>query len=305
VKRGMQNLTPFTLEWLINKSHENLEIKDFLKDQHVSKTALTDIKFNGGFILVNNVAENVRYKLADGDHLKVIFPIEVASGDMIPTSIPLNIVYEDAYLLVINKQPYLPTIPSREHPTISLANGLLYYYQQIGLKSTTHIVNRLDRDTSGLMVVAKYRHVHHLFVEQQKKGKLKRKYEAITHGVIHNQSGTINAPIGRKSDSIIERTVRDDGQTAITHYRIVQAFSDKDMSHVAIQLETGRTHQIRVHLSYIGHPLVGDDLYGGSKDVINRQALHCCHITFVHPLSNETMTFSAELPPDMKLLLQG
>ncbi|MFC4320626.1 RluA family pseudouridine synthase [Litchfieldia salsa] len=296
-------MAPFTLEWKIKEDESNYEIKEFLKINHVSKIALTDIKFKGGSIIVNNEVKNVRYKLQVGDHLKVIFPTEVASSEMIPTKITLNIVYEDQYLLVINKQPYLPTIPSRDHPTNSLANGLLYYYQQIGLKATTHIVNRLDRDTSGLLVVAKYRHVHHLFVEQQKQGTLKREYEAITHGQIHTPSGTIDAPIGRNSGSIIERTVRDDGQPAITHYQIIQVLSEKDMSHVAIQLETGRTHQIRVHLTYVGHPLVGDDLYGGSTKVMKRQALHCRRVSFVHPITNENHSFTAELPIDMKNLL--
>ncbi|WP_204524737.1 RluA family pseudouridine synthase [Litchfieldia alkalitelluris] len=292
----------FNLEWIIDEQDENKLIKQFLKEQHISKTALTDIKFDGGAILLNGEHVNVRHVLHIGDHLKVIFPKEKPSVDMVPKEIPINIVYEDSFLMLINKQPFLPTIPSREHPTNSLANGVMSYYQKIGLESTSHIVNRLDRDTSGLLIVAKFRHIHHLLTEQQKKGLLKRSYEALTHGLVLEEMGTINAPIGRKSDSIIERMVRQDGQDAVTHFKVLKYDEENNFSHLLIQLETGRTHQIRVHLSYKGNPLLGDDLYGGSKKRINRQALHCSKVSFSHPITLESMNFAIDLPEDMKSL---
>ncbi len=294
-------LKRFTLEWTITERDSSKQIKEFLKEYHLSKAALTDIKFYGGSISVDGEKVDVRHKLQTGENLMIVFPKEIPSKDMLPKEIPLDIVYEDSYLLVINKQPYLPTIPSREHPTDSLANAILHYYHRIGLTSTIHMVNRLDRDTSGLLVVAKYRHIHHLLVIQQKEGIMKRQYQAITHGLIKQSGGTINAPIGRKQDSIIERTVRDDGQYAVTHYSLLEKL--ENLTHVSVQLETGRTHQIRVHFSSIGHPLVGDDLYGGSKDLLNRQALHCSNLEFTHPIDQRKLKFSASLPDDMKELL--
>ncbi|WP_400247975.1 RluA family pseudouridine synthase [Niallia sp. JL1B1071] len=283
--------------------HETgITIKEFLKTQCISKAALTDIKFKGGKILVNDQEENVRYFLKRGDRLVVLFPPELPSSGLIPEPIPLNIIFEDEYILIVQKNPGMNTIPSREHPTGSLANALVGYYQKHGIEATTHIVTRLDRDTSGLVLIAKHRHIHHLLSEQQKTGDVKRKYSAIAEGEIKPVSDIINEPIGRCSDSIIKREVRDDGQTAITHYRVLS--QDIHYSIVELTLETGRTHQIRVHLAYKGHPLLGDDLYGGKRNEIDRQALHCFFIKFTHPVTKQTMTFTIDLPDDMKRLEQ-
>ncbi len=206
------------------------------------------------------------------------------SADMAAEPIPLSIVYEDDYVIVLDKPPHMSTIPSREHPNGTIANALLFHYEKQQLQTTVHIVTRLDRDTSGLVLVAKHRHVHHLLSEQQKQGKVKRRYEAVCHGYVTPLVRTIDAPIGRKGDSIIERQVRPDGQRAVTHYEVLQ--QKNEMTHVSIRLETGRTHQIRVHFSHIGHPLVGDDLYGGSRARIDRQALHSCELTFFIRLLN-------------------
>jgi 23S rRNA pseudouridine1911/1915/1917 synthase len=289
------------LEWTIAEDSNGVLIKDFLKENHISRTAITDIKFNGGDILINGITVTVRYSLKTGDRLRVIFPSESPSKDLVPEPIPLQIVFEDEYLLVINKPAFITTIPSREHPNGSLANALRYYYENIGLESTIHIVNRLDRDTSGLLIVAKHRHVHHLFSEQQKKGEISRRYEAVVHGVVTDDARRIVEPIGRKSDSIIEREVREDGQFAATNYTVLKRFEDK--THVSLKLETGRTHQIRVHMAYIGHPLVGDTLYGGTRIHINRQALHCCEIRFFHPVLEKKLVFEVDLPKDLKKLL--
>lgn len=278
-------------------------IREFLKDNGISKTALTDIKFQGGSILVNGDSKTVRYELVEGDRLTVIFPKEMPSEGIIPQDILLDIIYEDDFLLVINKPPYMSSIPSREHQTGSLANALLFYYEKIGLQATVHLINRLDRDTSGLLAVAKHRHVHHLFSEQQKSGVLTRAYQAIVHGSMKENQGTIDAPIGRKENSIIEREVRDDGKYAITHYSVLSRHTN--ITHVSLHLETGRTHQIRVHLSYLGHPIVGDSLYRGSKELINRQALHCSELSFFHPFYEKEMVFRSELPTDMGMVLHN
>ncbi|MBE4909400.1 RluA family pseudouridine synthase [Bacillus luteolus] len=292
----------FVLEWTITEESNGILIKDFLKEKHISKAALTDIKFDGGDIIVNGLTVTVRYALRTGDYLSVVFPYESPSKELVSEPIPLNIVYEDKYILIVNKPAVISTIPSREHPRGSLANALKYYYESIELASTIHIVNRLDRDTSGLLIVAKHRHVHHLFSEQQKKGEIFRRYEAVVHRVIQKDSGRIIAPIGRKSDSIIEREVREDGQFAATNYNVLKRYDNH--THISLKLETGRTHQIRVHMAYLGHPLLGDTLYGGLRDHITRQALHCCEVRFLHPILQEEMKFEIDLPDDMKELLK-
>ena len=166
---------------------------------------------------------------------------------------------------------------------------LLGYYKKSGIAATIHIVTRLDRDTSGLVLVAKHRHIHHLLSGQQKQGDVKRKYQAIAEGIILTDEGRIEAPIGRKDTSIMEREVREDGQYACTDYQVLAR--SESYTFLELQLHTGRTHQIRVHLAYIGHPLAGDDLYGGTRGKISRQALHCCSLSFTHPVTKEKMNF--------------
>lgn len=294
----------FQLKWVIEENGAGLLIKEFLKNEEISRTALTDIKFKGGSILVNGETVNVRYKLQKGDELTVIFPPEAPSEGAKGEDLPLDILYEDEFLLIVNKRPEMNTIPSREHPTGSLANAIVGYYEQQGLHAAPHIVTRLDRNTSGIVLVAKHRHVHHLFSLMQRKGQLKRAYEAIANGLFVSDSGTIIAPIGRKKESIIEREVREDGQYACTHYQVIRRY--RSFTRVELNPETGRTHQIRVHLAYLGHPLIGDDLYGGPVSAgINRQALHCKKIIFTHPFRRERMTFSAPLPSDMTGCLEA
>ncbi|KAB7667568.1 RluA family pseudouridine synthase [Bacillus sp. B1-b2] len=291
----------FTLDWNI-REEVAVTIKEFLKNHKISKSALTDIKFKGGRITVNGLEQNVKYKLNKGDHLAVIFPPEKPSEGLIPESIPLPIVYEDDFLLIVKKVPGMNTIPSREHPKGSLANALVGYYQAKRIEATIHIVTRLDRDTSGLVLIAKHRHIHHLLSGQQKTGDVKRKYLAFAEGTMKPESGTINEPIGRCVDSIIQREVREDGKNAITHYRVLT--SKAAFSIVELSLETGRTHQIRVHLSHLGHPLLGDDLYGGSRKLISRQALHCYFLSFTHPITDKKMAFSIDLPDDLEKVIE-
>jgi 23S rRNA pseudouridine1911/1915/1917 synthase len=293
----------FQLQWEVNKLQAGQIIKEFLKKEEISRIALTDIKFGGGKILVNGIEVNVRYVLKEGEVLTVIFPPENPSEGVAGEKIPLEILFEDKFLLVVNKPAGMSTIPSREHPTGSLANALVGYYDEIGIRATSHIVTRLDRDTSGIVLVAKHRHVHHLLSKQQQNGNVKRTYEAFAQGSLKLEKGLIEEPIGRKVDSIIEREVRSDGQYACTHYKVLKRYNE--FTHVELQLMTGRTHQIRVHMSFIGHPLLGDDLYGGSRTLLKRQALHCKKIYFLHPFSGEEMNFTASLPLDMFEISKG
>jgi len=298
---ALLHMSGFKMQWEINTQDAGKMVREFLKEQKISKTALTDIKFNGGSIAVNGQEVTVRYNLEHNDHLIVLFPIEEPSAGLVVEDIPLKIVYEDDFLLVINKSAGMTTIPSREHPSGSLANALIGYFQKIGLQATSHIVTRLDRDTSGLVLIAKHRHLHHLLSEQQKAGDVKRTYVAFAEGELNESNGVIDQPIGRKNDSIIEREVRPDGQYALTRYRVIKSFPQ--FAWLELHLETGRTHQIRVHLAFLGHPLLGDDLYGGKVDQMKRQALHCCRISFYHPFEQKTFEFMAELPEDMGKLV--
>lgn len=291
----------FYLKWTIRKEEDGMLIFDFVKAKQISKRALTDIKFNGGDILVNSEHVTVRHKVKEGDVLTIIFPEEVRGSGLQADKVPFNIVYEDQHCLVINKPPYVPSIPSREHTKGTLANGLIDYYEKHHIPSTVHIVNRLDKDTSGLMLVAKHRFAHSLFSTQQKTKQIHRTYKAVVHGVLNLNKGTITAPIGRKKDSIIEREVCEDGQVAVTHYEVIERLEDKTL--IKLILETGRTHQIRVHMSSLGHPLCGDQLYGGNENEIKRQALHSSQLSFWHPLLEKQLTFEAEMPEDMKELL--
>lgn len=291
----------FCLTWTAESEDEGKLLRQFLMEREISRTALTDIKFNGGIISVNGEEMNVRYVVKNKDEVRVVFPPEVPSAGLKGETVAFKIIYEDDYILVVNKPAGMNTIPSREHPFGSLASGLVGYYEKTGIAATTHIVTRLDRDTTGIVLVAKHRHVHHLFSKQQRTGGVKRTYEAIVEGNIDSREGKIEEPIARKSDSIIEREVNPEGQYACTRFKVLERF--EEFTHVQLELMTGRTHQIRVHMSYVGHPLLGDSLYGGKKDFIQRQALHCREIRFFHPFSQKEFHFTTDLPADMNNLL--
>jgi 23S rRNA pseudouridine1911/1915/1917 synthase len=293
----------YTLQWNVTKKDSGKWVRQFLQEQLISKRTLTAIKHDGGFISVNGEEVNVRHSLKAGEMLKVVFPSEKRSKGSIPEKIPIDIIYEDDDILICEKPAGMNTIPSGDRPYGNLVNAITSYYEQEGISSTVHIVTRLDRNTSGLVLIAKHRHVHHLFSLQQKEREVKRRYEAFAEGNFSNESGTINKNIGRKEGSIIEREVREDGQYACTHYKVLQ--QKEHFAHLALQLETGRTHQIRVHLASINHPLVGDDLYGGSLVLLPRQALHCVSLKFFHPVQKKRMQFESPLPSNLLKLLKG
>ncbi|WP_047982369.1 RluA family pseudouridine synthase [Ornithinibacillus contaminans] len=292
------------MEWNIKQEQEGMLLRDFLRnEQGFSRRILKSLIYDGGTILVNGEAVTVRHSLRAEDTVTVKFPLEVKGPHMIPEEIPLEIIYEDDAVLVINKQANVATIPSLHHQTGTIANGVLHYYEQNNIPFTIHIVTRLDRDTSGLLLIAKHRYSHSILSASQKQGNVKRKYFAIVEGTPIPKQGTIDGNIGRKDDSIIERVVRADGQRAITHYQVIR--SNQTHALVEVKLETGRTHQIRVHFSHIGHPLAGDDLYGGTSSYIERQALHCFELGFEHPATKEWKSFTVPMPDDMKKILPG
>ena len=280
------------------KATEQILLREALAKWGISKRSLTSIKFDGGTLLVNGQVKTVRHPLVIGDVVTVLFPLEEVSEGLIRQKGQLDIVYEDDVLFIVNKQPGQSTIPSREHPSGTLANFVAYYYEQMSIPSTVHILTRLDKDTSGLVCLVKNRHIHHIMNHNHVMNKT---YEAIVHGKVNHYPQEIIAPIGRKGSSIIEREVREDGLFAHTDVDVIR--HDSNFSHVKCLLHTGRTHQIRVHLAHIGHPIIGDDLYGGSVERISRQALHCASVDIKHPLTGKRMTFTSPLPEDMRVLL--
>jgi 23S rRNA pseudouridine1911/1915/1917 synthase len=289
------------MRWTFQQENGML-LRDFLrKEQGFSRRILKSLIADGGQILLNGEPVTLRCQLTKDDSISVKFPDEKKGNHMIPEDISIDIVYEDDAVLVLNKPAGIATIPSLHHQTGTIANAVLFHYEKQGLPYTVHVVTRLDRDTSGLLLIAKHRFSHSILSASQKQGNVKRKYMAIVEGVPSPIKGIIDGNIGRKDGSIIERTVREDGQRAITHYEVVK--EDREHALVAIQLETGRTHQIRVHFSSIGNPLAGDDLYGGKLAFINRQALHSCELSFEHPETKECLTFSSEIPEDMNKIL--
>ncbi len=296
------NVLSFT--WLVKKENDGLILRDYLSEKkRVSRRLLTDLKFHGGQLLVNEEPVTVRATLQTGDKVTVVFPKEIKSDTMKAVPLPLSICYEDEHILVVHKRAGLATIPSRREPNYSLAQGILHYYELNKIASTIHIVTRLDRDTSGLVLVAKHRYAHSLLSQQQINKEIEREYVAVVEGLIKVPRGTISLPIARKSESIIERTVDYKGKEAITHYEVLDRVNNNTI--VKVRLETGRTHQIRVHFSAIGFPLVGDELYGGKTELMNRQALHCYTLCFIHPFTQERLFLEADLSSDIHSLIKG
>ncbi|WP_214827402.1 RluA family pseudouridine synthase [Exiguobacterium algae] len=275
-----------------------VSLRDFLREEMgISRKMLTQVK-HGGKIEVNGLERTVRHELNPGEEVIVYFPEETPSATMVASNRPITILFEDEYLLAVDKPAGIATIPSRLHPSDTLANAVLGYYHTIGLKSAIHVINRLDRDTSGVVLFAKYSYIHHLCSELQKKSELSRSYLALVEGELEPQ--TIDAPIGRAADSIMERVVTEDGQRAVTHIRKVERFGE--VSALTIQLETGRTHQIRVHLRHISHPLIGDTMYGGVT-VMGRHALHSMSARLCHPMTGQELIIESPVPNDFYLVM--
>ncbi|WP_068676483.1 RluA family pseudouridine synthase [Oceanobacillus sp. Castelsardo] len=289
------------MKWIIHSEHVGMTIRDYLKENHrFSRRILIAVKQEGK-ILINGNPQTVRYKLEQGDLLEISFPKEQIGEYMVKEQMDLTIVYEDDSIIVVDKPAGIATIPSHHHPTGTVANGILGYYDKHNIPYTVHVVTRLDRDTSGLVLIAKHRYCHSLLSAAQKAGKVKRKYKALVEGSLEEDNGTIDAPIDRKEDSIIERMVKETGKRAVTHFQVEKRLPLHTL--VNIHLDTGRTHQIRVHFSHINHPLAGDDLYGGKTEHMKRHALHCYKIGFEHPFTKKHIELESTLPGDMKELL--
>lgn len=291
-----------TIHYKITKESSGFRIEQFLKHQGYSSQNLTQIKRMPESVLLNNEHRYMRDILNTGDLLTIRIQETDCSKNIPPIPLALDIVYEDEDIIVINKPAGMPIHPSMNNYTNSMANALAWYYQQQNKPFIFRCCNRLDRDTSGLTVVAKHLVSANILSCMVRDHKICREYLAIVRGHVTPPCGTIDAPLARKEGTIIERTVDfEQGETAITHY---QTLSEKNgHSLISLHLETGRTHQIRIHMKHLGYPLIGDYLYNPDTEYINRQALHSHKLTFDHPITGKSMCFTAPLPEDMLRVL--
>lgn len=291
------------IDYIIDEDSAGLRVEQFLRRKRYSGQNLSEIKRMPKSILVNGVHYYMRQELSKGDHLQVRICETKNSEKIPPTNLPLDIIYEDEDLLVLNKPAGMPIHPSLNNYTNSMANALAYYFQSQGKPFIFRCCNRLDRDTSGLTIVSKHLVSGSILSDMTKYREVHREYLAIARGSVTPSEGTIQAPLGRKEGTIIERTVDwEHGEDAVTHYKVVKEANGHSL--VSLRLETGRTHQIRIHMKYLGYPLIADYLYNPDMEYMTRQALHSHHMEFTHPITGEHMSFTAPLPEDMARVMQ-
>ena len=290
------------IDYIIDEAGDGLRIEQYLRRKGYSGQNLAEIKRMPQSVLVNGEHYYMKQELNTGDHLSIHICETKCSEKIPPVRIPLDIVYEDEDIIVINKQAGMPIHPSLNNYMNSMANALAWYYQEQGKPFIFRCCNRLDRDTSGLTVVAKHLVSGNILSDMVRRRDIHREYLAIVRGHVSPEAGTINAPLARKPGTIIERTVDwEQGETAITHYRLVEERNGHSL--ISLRLETGRTHQIRIHMKYLGYPLIGDYLYNPDMEYIGRQALHSHRLSFTHPITGKPMEFTAPLPKDMEKVL--
>lgn len=289
-----------TFHYHITEHDAGKAIDFFLKSHGFSRHIISGLKTHSQGILINHIHQNTKYHLQTGDLLTVTILEPAPSERIVPVPMELSIVYEDEDILVLNKPADTPIHPSMNNYENSLANGVAYYYQKETSPFVFRCINRLDRDTTGLTIIAKNSLSSAILSVMVSKRQIHREYMAIVKGITP-ASGTIDAPIGRKSDSAIKRMVDyEHGERAVTHYTRIACSQTHSL--LKLQLETGRTHQIRVHMKHIGYPLIGDYLYNPDYSIIKRQALHSCRLTFSHPITGVPLEFTAPLPDDMKMI---
>ena len=278
----------------------------FLKEKEYSRAVIIELKKTKTGIQKNGTWAGVNEILNTGDILEICLTEQGASENIVPKELQLDILYEDEDILVVNKPYDTPIHPSVNNYNNTLANGVVHYYQQQNKPYIFRCINRLDRDTTGVTILAKNLISASILSKRMKERGLSRTYVAFVEGIT-KEEGTIDLPIGREEGTIIKRKIDEkEGKHAVTHYCKLEELQveGKAVSVVALQLETGRTHQIRVHMASIGHPLLGDFLYNESNHMLTRQALHAASCAFYHPITGEYKRITAPLPKDMAMLMQ-
>jgi len=291
-----------TLIYHIPESDTGMMIQDFLKGKGYSSGNIADLKKMPDSVYQNGHTAFMKEILQAHDILTIHIQEENSSEKIPPVNLPLHIVYEDEDLMVIDKPADMPIHPSQNNYYNSLANAVAYYFDQKNCPFVFRCINRLDHNTTGLTIIAKHMVSGNILSQAVKRREIHREYLAIVRGHITPETGTITAPLGRKEGSIIERVVDyENGEHAVTHYQFLEERNGHSL--ISLHLETGRTHQIRIHLKHLGYPLVGDSLYNPDLEYISRQALHSARLEFTHPITGEPMVFSSPLPADMQKVL--
>lgn len=284
------------LQYTIPHEYSSRRVLDFLKHLGFSHRLITKLKQTPDGILLNGEHIRTIDPMSEGDVLEINLPTDKKESISIPVEMPLDIIYEDDDILVLNKPAMLAVHESHNHLGDTLSNAVAFHLKKEGKPSVFRAVGRLDKGTSGLMVCALNR-----YAASRLSGKIKKQYLAIATGVYEGE-GTIDAPIYRPDPILTVRTVDERGERAITHWKALK--NDGKNTLLRVRLETGRTHQIRVHFASLGTPLVGDTMYGTPDERICHQALHCCECRFIHPVKNEEMHFFCDMPDDMKSIIE-
>ena len=289
-----------------NISEEGIKLRDYLKREMGISTRLIRSASIQKRIFVNDVVVKMNKTVRNGEVIKIDLEKD-ESQNIAPEKMDLDIVFEDEDILVINKRPFMVVHPTKTYQSGTLANGVINYFQESGQNCIVRLVSRLDMNTSGLIIIAKNQYSHGMLSKAMSENNVEKRYLAIAHGIFKEKQGTIDAPIYRPEgiENGTRRVIDERGQRSITHYKVVEEFEDASL--VECKLETGRTHQIRVHLSHLGHPIFGDVLYGDGDNehgLIERQALHAFGLNFKSPRTGEELSLRAEMPEDMKELIK-
>ena len=277
------------LSYIVKKE---LNVRQVLKEQfHISNRLLLKLKKNRKIFLNKSNNIYLDFPVKKDDLIEIDLDFDEDNSNIVPIKMNLKVLYEDDSLIILDKPPHLPVHPSLNHYENSLSNGLKYYFDSINLHRLIRPINRLDKDTSGIVIFAKNEYIQSQLTNYTKED------IAIVTGTL-KESGIIDNPIARKNNSIIERCIDSNGEKAITEYFVIKNFSIKgeNLTELKCILHTGRTHQIRVHLSSIGHPILGDTLYGTSSSIIDRQALHAYKIKFIHPITKKELEIISPIP---------
>ena len=280
-------------------ANQNQLFSDFLLSLELPKKLISSMIAQNLFS-VNGLLLPFYKTVNKGDVITLTLPEESIDDTIIHEDINLDIVFEDDYLMIVNKPSNMPVMVTKSHPTQTLSNALCYYFEKFHIMSKIHLVNRLDKDTSGLMIVAKNRYIKYLLSENLKH-KIKREYYCVVTGVMKEKKGDINLPILKLNDDSIKRTVHPNGLEAMTSFEVISY--NQHYSLLKVWLKTGRTHQIRVHLSHIGYPIVGDQLYNSLKESYDMM-LFSHKIEFIHPITKELIVFDKEIPQSFQAILR-
>jgi 23S rRNA pseudouridine1911/1915/1917 synthase len=289
------------LEYYVAEEENNIKIREYLKNKlNISSRFIKKASIEKK-IEVNGIPVKMNYMLKAGDKIEIDLSRE-ESQNIDPEKIDISVIYEDEDVIVVNKPSGMVVHPTKSYQNGTLANALLYYFKEKGENCIVRLVNRLDRDTSGLVLIAKNQFAHMSLARDMELDSFKKEYVAVVMGNLSEKTGIIDMPIYRTGGDSINRVIDERGQRSITHYKVEKSLINADV--LKLRLETGRTHQIRVHLSSIGHPIYGDTLYGGDDLIIKRQALHASSLSFPHPRDGRLIELEIDIPEDIKNLIK-